>query len=315
MPSSSSLPYIILVGVDGSGKSTLVEKISGTTNRSSNASKSFTTSAEAVMALDESLIICETPGSNLMENRFERNLHIAQAMNFMPVSSVLAVIQANTRMDNVIEKITSYLKWFLPEDFPEELIGICVTHMDLVKWGKEEFTRTVKKELGIDTVVFSSKNDSGEYLCQEMKAQIRNITPRKLDIKSDTFLKLFKINDKNMKVLRGVKKEITRFEKLKQDFYNQRDEPGIYGINDQMDMTFEFQAWMFEEIIEAQKRLSDGNNFQFNPDSLERESEAGHIASMTNQLRTILSDVRIDAMKYHKEIDSNFRKCPHCGGK
>ena len=315
MASSSPKPYIILVGDVGSGKSTIVEKITGTTKRSSNASKSFTTSVEAVMALNESLIICDTPGSNSMENRFESNLHIARAMNFMPVSAVLTVFKADVRIDNVIEKITSYLERFLPEDFPEELIVVCVTHMDAVEWGKEELIRTVNHELGIETVIFSASNYSGDVLCKELKSQILKITPRKLDIQSETFLKLFKINDKNLKVLRGVKSEITKFEKLKQDFYNQRDEPGNYGKNDQMDMTFEFQAWTFEEIIEAQKRLSDKNSFDFDPDSLRTASEAGHIASMTNQLRTILTDVRIDAMKYHREFDSYFRKCPNCGGR
>eukprot|EP00463_Aulacantha_scolymantha_P001832 TRINITY_DN2459_c0_g1_i1.p1 TRINITY_DN2459_c0_g1~~TRINITY_DN2459_c0_g1_i1.p1 ORF type:complete len:162 (+),score=17.48 TRINITY_DN2459_c0_g1_i1:178-663(+) len=78
-----------------------------------------------------------------------------------------------------------------------------------------------------------------------------------------------------------------------------------------MDMTFEFQTWMLEEIIEAQKRLSNNNNFSF-IEGPEIVSEAGHVANMTNQLRKILSDVRIDTMQYHKDIDTDFRKCPYC---
>ena len=33
---------------------------------------------------------------------------------------------------------------------------------------------------------------------------------------------------------------------------------------------------------------------------------------MTNQLRTILRDVRIDAAQYHRNTDASFRKCPYC---
>ena len=315
MAASSSRPYIILLGDVGSGKSTLFEKITGTTNRSSNQYASFTTSAEAIMSSDDSFIICDTPGTNSFENRFENNLHIAQAMSLMPVSSVLAVFKANVRIDNVLEMIKNYLEGFLTEDFPCELIGVCITHMDTVIWGKEEFARTVKKELGISRVAFSGANDSGALLCEELKSQIQNITPRNLDIKSDTFLKLFKINDKNLKILRGVRNEIRKYEMLQRDFYNHRDEPGRYGSTDQMVMTFEFMCWMIEEISKAQKQLSDQNNFEFDPDSLRTASEAGHVARMTIQLKTILSEVGTGAMKYQREFASNFRKCLHCGCK
>jgi len=67
---------------------------------------------------------------------------------------------------------------------------------------------------------------------------------------------------------------------------------------------------MFEEIALAQKRVSEKNNFDFDGPNV--EYQAGHIANMTTQLKKILLDVRIDAMKYHKELDSGFRKCPHC---
>jgi len=66
-----------------------------------------------------------------------------------------------------------------------------------------------------------------------------------------------------------------------------------------------------DEITECQKRLAERNNFDFlgGPDVA---TQAGHIANMTNQLRKILSSVRIDAMKFHKSLDTNFRKCPWC---
>jgi len=39
---------------------------------------------------------------------------------------------------------------------------------------------------------------------------------------------------------------------------------------------------------------------------------AGHIANMTNQLKSILHDVRIEAMTWHKNVVTDFRKCPFC---
>ena len=44
-------------------------------------------------------------------------------------------------------------------------------------------------------------------------------------------------------------------------------------------------------------------------------NEAGHVANMTNQLRAILYDVRMETMGYAKNCDMEgfLRKCPHCG--
>ena len=297
---ASSKPYIILVGDVGSGKSLLFEKITGTRNRSSKTSTIFTRSAEAVEALDRSLIICDTPGCNAMENRIENNLHIVQAMNFMPVSSVLTVFKADARIDNVVDKITNYSERFLSAEIPRELFGVCVTHMDTVEWGMDEIARFLNIQLGIKTVIFSAADYSGDFLRHDLKSMIQKIKPRMLHIESDTFLKLFKIADHNLNFFIDGNNELSKFKKLKQDFYNQRDEPGRYERTYQLMMTFEFKAWIHQEIIDAQKRLSDQHG-------------AVHTTNNINQLGTILSDVGVDAMKYHQDFASQFRKCPHCG--
>ena len=44
-------------------------------------------------------------------------------------------------------------------------------------------------------------------------------------------------------------------------------------------------------------------------------NEAGHVANMTNQLRAVLYDIRMETMGYAKNCttDDFLRKCPHCG--
>ena len=74
-------PYVVLVGNCGAGKSTLVEKLTGETGRSSNASESFTRSSDYFWVADKSLMIADTPGSNPMKEKIEHNLQIAQALN------------------------------------------------------------------------------------------------------------------------------------------------------------------------------------------------------------------------------------------
>lgn len=43
------------------------------------------------------------------------------------------------------------------------------------------------------------------------------------------------------------------------------------------------------------------------------EEEVGHIANLTSQLRQILHDIRIQAMKYYDNAKADFRKCSYCG--
>ena len=306
-------PYIVLLGDAGSGKSTLVEKLAGTEKRSSNASTSYTKSSEAFESSDRSLVISDTPGANSIDDRFESNLHIAHAFNFKPISRVLNVFKADTRIDNVIEKVSAYLSRYLPEYFPDELIGVCITHMDVVDWQESEFLEKMTNKMGTYPVVFSSKNDDGTILCKNILAQVKNAKRYEIHIESDTFLQLFQISDENVKVLQESRREVSKFASILDEFYLLRKSMN-YDSEDQMNMIFEFQAWMRDEILQAQKRFSEKNHFEFNHSSSKTAIEAGHLANMTTQLLVTLSGLRTEAMSYHRDANKDFRKCPHCSG-
>ena len=55
------------------------------------------------------------------------------------------------------------------------------------------------------------------------------------------------------------------------------------------------------------------NNFTFYGDGA--ANEAGHIANMTNQLRAILYDIRMETLSQGASDHgvNELRKCPHCG--
>ena len=97
MFTSNRTPYIVLLGDVGAGKSTIVEKLSGETGRSSDASSSVTKSTETFTVPDGSLIVADCPGSNAIEDKLGHNLWIAAAFNFRPVSKVIIVVKADTR--------------------------------------------------------------------------------------------------------------------------------------------------------------------------------------------------------------------------
>ena len=311
MSYSQNIPYVVLLGDVGAGKSTIVEKVTGVKGRSSDAKKSFTLTSEVYESLDGKLIICDTPGSNAMDDKFQHNLNIAHALNFMAVRCILVVVKADTRMDNVIEDVKKYAEVFLPEELPIELLSVCITHMDQVQWTENEFKICLDQQLGIKTAIFSSKGTSGTTLSQAIRADCATRdAPMPLNIDSDLFLKLFKIGNSHVKVMQHCRREIARFKKMKAQFYNQR---AAHSDTDQMNMTFEFQAWVFNEIAVAQKDLTEKQKFKLVQGS-DLENEAGHIANLTNQLRKLLSDIRTEAARYHQKYEkSGFRACPKCG--
>ena len=308
MGSSGTKPYIVLIGDVGSGKSTILEKLTGTNDKSSGSDESYTEHAEVYESFDGHLLIGDTPGSNPMAAKFESNLQIAHAMNFSPVTCLLIVVKADTRIDNVIWRVREYAERFLPADFPAEMIGVCVTHMDTVQWEKPQLIRHLHGQLGIESVVTSALDTTGSTLSQELQEECKRKRPTKISVDSNLFLKVFKISSNDLKILQRVKKEVGKFIRMVEDFFELRT---AYGETDQVNMTFEFQAFMHEQVIEIQHSVSNENQFTFlNQQTMAYES--AHIACLTNQLCRTLSRVRIDASMYHKEYDTNFRKCPYC---
>ena len=122
-------------------------------------------------------------------------------------------------------------------------------------------------------------------------------------------MKIFKISNNSVRVLRCIKQEVNFFTDVHQCF---KEELNSYSGQDKTDLLFEYQAWMEEMIIDAQRRVSEDNGFTFYGDNM--MNEAGHIANMTNQLRAILFEVRTEILGYQRNHGiSDLRRCPHCG--
>ena len=147
--------YVALIGDVGTGKSTVVEKLCGVRNRSSSASESFTKESTLFRTPDNRLIISDTPGTNAMRDKLAQNCEVAVALNYAPVSRILIVVKADTRIDNVVDDVRKYAEQL--GDLDLGVIGVMVTHMDTVTWDRQSFIRALGGELGINAAIFSSK--------------------------------------------------------------------------------------------------------------------------------------------------------------
>ena len=267
--------------------------------------ESFTRTSEAFYVPSGSLIVSDTPGSNSRKDKLQHNVWIAAAFNLQPVSKILIVVKAETRMDSVIDNVRKYADSFL--DFPPELVGVLVTHMDEVEWVETCFSSAISEDLGIDSVVYSSRTTSGAYLLRDILATCDD--KHNLTVDDENFLKFFKIHNHQRRILKHTIDEVARFREMKRAFDIERKK---YERKDQVDLVFEFQAYMTEEITRAQQRMSEKNGFTFSGEKA--ADEAGHIANMVNQLRIALYDIRTECLEYQSDQSaSDLRRCPHCG--
>ena len=238
-------------------------------------------------------------------------------MSGEPVSCLVIVVEAHRRMNNVIEEIVKYAKVFKPKEF-QSIITACVTHMDQVgaNWTEHEFRRAFEQQTGLTKLVFSQPNKSSQQLEDDILA-VCHRPPVEISINSDNFLRFFKIEDQILKVMSSVSREVQNFEKMKREFYEEYPifkNPNVTAATldpFDLDMLFEFQAWMTENIATAQQRVAEENGFTFIGDSM--VNEAGHIANLTNQLKIALLDVRVTCLRFTQQMDDVMRRCPNCG--
>ena len=300
----SDSPYVVLIGHVGTGKSTIVEKLTNERNRSGSSSKSVTTSSEVFWTFDGRMVICDTPGTNPEADKFTHNVQIAAALNFKPVSRLLIVVKAETRMANPLDRIREFASDLI--DLPDEVVGAVVTHMDTVSWFPQELRTCVREELGIDCLIFSGTHVSKQTLLNEIKASCTQTFNLRID--HGNFLKLFKIGKTKRNIIRQIRDEVEAFTDIKNQF---REGRKIYKGKDEIDLIFEFQAWMGDLIELAQKRISEANGFTFY--GKEAESEAGYIANMTNQMRLVLYDLRLEAAGFQSAHGAgDARRCIYC---
>ena len=180
--------------------------------------------------------------------------------------------------------------------------------MDVVTWSDKIFLPKIKDELGITDVIYSSKHQDSSSLQKGLLKFCKE--PTDISIDGEEFFKLFKINNNNVKIIRSTKKQVELFKAIKKSFDQQRHN---IPTEFEADLLFEFQAYMTGMITEAQKQLSEENGFTFEGDG--SANEVGHVANMTNQLRAILYDIRIETLDQATNDHGvgDVRKCPKCG--
>ena len=279
---NSEIPchYVVLMGEVGVGKSSIVEKLSGISIPTGENPMSVTREFRPYDTYDWSMTVADTPGCNSIEDQLEHNLQIAAALNYMPVSRILVTVKADTRIANVTSVVKKFNERLL--DFSDEIVGILVTHMDKVSWESSELETRIKDEFGIECVLFSNKKDTpGEILLGMIKSVC--VKPVAIKVDEKNFPRLFKINDKKIKIQKEISKEVSQIKEMKRQF----DE--LMTIDESTSgnqIIKQFTYWIEKRTHEAENKIINSNNFNFKGENADKEK--GYMADMSNQINSIL---------------------------
>ena len=308
----SQTPYVVLVGDVGAGKSTLVEKVTGLKGRSSGKGTSFTRKASYALSTDDSLLISDTPGVNVTSDKFAQNVWIAQALNLQPVSQIFITVKADTRMENVIDRVKEYSSKFVALN-KKEALGLVVTNMDNreIDWTESLFCEHLKQSnIPISNTIFSMKDTPGMRLIELMHNKCKNtedgsIKQFDMDIDSENFHKMFKPSQSDRLINDAIMKEKKRMALACESFFEVFDR--LDQETEKMDLLFEFQHWAASEMTEAQKRVAGDMQHQDEAELLHRLDFLKDV--LTTELHKVKKRAEDFNKKYH---DAVFRSCPVC---
>ena len=170
----------------------------------------------------------------------------------------------------------------------ENLLAVCITHVDQVEWDPQVCLRHVDEEFGFRAVIFSSPDKSQNDLIQnilELCMQFHDI-----NVNERNFFKMFKVGNNNLKILKTIKREVDKLRQIHQDYLAFK---GNFEGQEKIDLSFEYQAY-FEELVQYTLRsVSLELEFTF-MDLGSRVNEMAHYSNLANQLRSILFAVRLE---------------------
>eukprot|EP01133_Synstelium_polycarpum_P003507 gene3507-4006_t len=298
-------PYCVVTGTVGVGKSTLVSNLTGCPGIASSGSSSATKTAMVYPTI-HGFQVADTPGNNPLKDKMDHNMWVAESFNYRPVSLLMVCVEAHVRLDQTIDSLREPLERFC--EFDSVLCPV-ITKMDQVTWSQTDLRNALNYEFGVDRVLYSSNNKPVAVLAREILALCQTIRPLDINVNNANFFRYFKVVDSNIKVLRTAKGIIETYENA---VNITKERLKALNENQRMDLVFQFQHYMLDMIPTMQSKLA--NDCGFTMFGSQSAVEFGHIANLGNQLKNILYNIRIMALRFATDHGvSNCRKCPHCG--
>jgi len=300
---------IIMFGLVGHGKTTLLNKACGTSFKTAESGFSCTTDIQYAYSIRGDMAIIDFPGVNSTTDTIKHLKIQKSTLKVIPVRMICFVIKYDKRYDYLITNLSKIISIFYNY---KDNITIIVTHSEDCKYtDKENIKALFKQYFSITNVLFTTKNGTSYVeLCdtlQNLKSEMKN--HKKLNLHTRDFLATVEdvfditVMDERNKYEEEFNDTLKKF---KVEFKN--------AIDDDLKraLFFAFRNYKedllrrYSEIVSEKKVDNDSiitevimfNNIIFNK---------------FNEFRKeVQSQIKLQTNNYNNEYN-RYKKCPHCG--
>ena len=300
---------IVLLGEVGSGKTTLMNKLTGADFQTGRDCTSVTSDVQICSSLDYSSIIFDFPGFKVLDDIIPVFKVQYKTLRNIPIRGICFVVERRDRPELIVDSLIGLKETF--EDYCKNII-IIITKTDEMDDNKKEETKNyILEKTRFDKIIFSDINKDGHVILNYINSFTQNmevlseVTP-----KSREFLKYFKkTTDDRMKQFK--KEFIEEFEDTIEIFKEKFDQPStdkalkralFFALKD-------YKNNLIERYYDVAKREQDYSEYVLE-----------HVLAFSNQIFHDFDKFRVKAEKemdicltnYKGEVNK-FKRCPHCG--
>lgn len=300
---------IVLLGEVGSGKTTIINKLTDTDFETGNNCASITSEVQIASSRDFRSIIFDFPGFKVRKDIIPIFEVQYRTLKNIPIKAICFVVERRDRYDSIADNLISLKEIF--EDYEDNII-IIITKTESYDDNKKNEVRTyIKDNTEFNKIIFSNENTSGWDLLNEintLKEGMNNLEG--INPKSNEFIKHFKLNTENN--MKRVRREFTQeFNDTLEIFQDEFNKPSTdKSLKRALYFSFrDFKNNLIEKYYEVAKREQVISN-----------SVIEHVLSFSNHIYGKFEEFRVST---EREIEVNlsnysghlnqFKKCPHCG--
>lgn len=308
LPLVVTVPYVVLVGTVGSGKTYLSTKLAMKEN---TGVSHFGSSATRVSTIYRTKYFefSDTPGYRSRKNKLNHAVNIICALQYKPVSRIFILSKYECRVDQIVNNAKDIIVPFLEQRC---LITLIITAWDLSDRGedtKQQILDAFHEDFNIDSIIFTEKDMKSEDLKKEMQSKLGK--PQKIDIPAKKISKFFDISKNDHKIIEEIRAstesylEIVKATRDQANSMEQGQEKEDFVFFSQS-VLLEIQVQMKEEFID--KYLQDVTD----------PEEFACLDQFHVQLHAAYKSYRDYCRQFIKDITAGvgtfpLRKCPFCG--
>ena len=304
----NKLPYAVLVGTVGCGKSSLSSKLTSKKCGISHFCGSAT--RQSTIYRTSYFEFSDTPGYRSRKDKLDHAVNIICALQYKPVSRIFVLSKFDCRVDQIVNNAKEIITPFLGY---RSLLTVVITAWDLsdrTQETKQKIIDAFHEDFDIMSLLFTEKDTKREELIKIMRNLLIE-EPQKIEITAKNISKFFDLKKNDHEIIAAIRAKTETYQTMVQTTKNQAN--GMQQSQEKEDFVFLSQR----ALLEIKEQMKEEFVEQYVVDISDPE-EFACLHQLHVQLHAAYKTYRDYCRQFIKDITAGvgnhpFRKCPHCG--